>query len=105
MAVSRRGHEITALQASHFRTEFLDRTGHLVTEDDRHADVAPVGAVAHHDIMKADAAGGDRNPDLARTGLARRDIDDAQDLGRTGSLGDDGAHQRPQLSSPRASPR
>ena len=52
-----------------------------------------IGAVAHHDVVKADAAGGDGDPDLARTRLARRDVGDAQDLGRTGPLSDDGTHQ------------
>ena len=105
VAVGRGGHEIAALRSSTSEPSLLDRAGHLVTEDDRHADAAPIGAVAHHDIMKADAAGGDRDPDLARTRLARRHIGDAQDVGRTGSLGDDGTHRGPRLSSPRASPR
>lgn len=92
VTIGRGGNEVARPQVAHLRTELLDRAGHLVTEDGRQADAAPVGAVAHHDVVKADAAGGNRNPDLARAGLARADLGDAQDFGRAGSFGDDGAH-------------
>jgi hypothetical protein len=76
-----------------------------MAEDDRHFDAAPERAVAHHDVMEANAAGAHRYPDLARPGVARRHIGDTQDCRRTGSLGNDGAHQDIPVSSPRANRR
>src|SRR6185436_5243046 len=58
MAVGRGGHGVAASQASHALTELFDRAGHLVTEDDRQAYSAPERSIAHHDIVEADAAGG-----------------------------------------------
>ena len=93
LVVDRGGNEITAAKLAHLRAEPLDSAGHLMAEDDRHSDAAPKRAVAHHDVVEADAAGGDRDPDLTRSRLARRHIGDAQDIWGTGSFDDDGTHQ------------
>jgi hypothetical protein len=103
MAIGRGGHEIAALEVPHLGSQLFDGPRDFMTEDDRHADASPIDPVSDHDIMEADAASADRNPDLTRSGFTRRDLCEAQDFGRTGTLGDDGTHRR--LSSPRASPR
>ena len=77
----RRGDEIAEPKVAHLRAQPVDRAGDLVAEDHRHADAAPEGAVAHHDVVEADAAGRDRDPDLARPRLARRHLGDAQTSG------------------------
>jgi hypothetical protein len=106
MAMDRGGDQIATTEFAHFRAELFDPARNFMAEDHRHLDSAPKRAVAHHDVVEADAAGGDRDPDLARPRLARRHIGDAQDIRGTGSFDDDGAHLPfPLLSSPRASRR
>jgi hypothetical protein len=90
--VDRGGHEIAAAQAAHRGADALDSAGHLVTEDDRHLDAAPERAIANDNVVEADPASPDRDPDLVRANLARSDVSNAQDFGRTRSLGNDGTH-------------
>ena len=92
MAVDRGGDEIASAEPAHFRAQAFHGARDLVAQDDGHFHAAPEGAVTHHHVVETDPAGGNRNPDLTRSGLARRHMGDAQIGGSTGSLEDNGAH-------------
>ena len=78
MAVDRGGDEITDAKPAHFRAQSFDGSCDLMTEDHRHLHATPEGAVAYHHVVEANPPGPHRDPDLTRSGLARRHIDDAQ---------------------------
>ena len=67
MAVGRGCDEIAAAKPAHVGAQFLDDARHLVAQNHRHPDASAERAIAHHDVVEANPAGGDRDPDLART--------------------------------------
>ena len=79
---------------------FLDHAGDLVPRDDRQLDAGLHGAVAHHDVVEADAAGADADQDVARTHGGPRNLLGNEDVDVPRRALDDGAHQPSPLQTP-----